>query len=627
MAGAGGAQVSEADYADDYDGQTRLQVSTLVSTNVVLGRLDSVQTEMTAQFQQMLTMLQQGPVRQRSRTLSMHSQVEHVDFNSETTRVCCHPCLQVHTNGHHSQVVANPTTSIVTFSILSPDASLSYDRIKLRLEEYRTLLASDSDTIKLSTENGKTIICRKRANEMGEYLDQAEILLRDVLQSRDISTLVVLHHLRDLAKVLDNLKLYDECRLTGNCALDLAEALGRRSLEFKQEQAETLALIARLSVYQSRALTLAIQAVSICEEVVANNASHSNKFRLLIVLTRAGGAGDWVSDHLFAQWMGRAVQLMMKQLPPTMVDPSLRGMIYCNYGRGLSGLRQYANALEAFHESISICRTLVNTNPATYIILARALTGMGIVLHNLGKYDDAIVAYKEAREICMTFSVQDPLQYNEMMAITLHSYGVALWELNQVSEAATLEKQAISLYRNVAETGKECARSLCSALHSHGYTCYLLGQHAEAVLLYQESILLRRPFAAADHEEEQYLIVALHHIANCLHALDRRADANAAANEALERNHGRVYGGCRYAPDFRACFVCRRGMTHDLISNVSPLPSLRAVSSPHRAEHPAAEAPLTEETANTSVHKETANTSVHKERGKILGLFRWNRAR
>jgi hypothetical protein len=122
--------------------------------------------------------------------------------------------------------VANPTTSIVTFSILSPDASLSYDHIKLRLEEYHTLLASDLDTIELSTKNGKTVICRKQENEMKEYLDHAELLLQGIVQSRDISMLIVLHYLHDLSEVLDNLKLYDECHLTGNCALDLAEALG-----------------------------------------------------------------------------------------------------------------------------------------------------------------------------------------------------------------------------------------------------------------------------------------------------------------------------------------------------------------------------------------------------------------
>jgi hypothetical protein len=120
--------------------------------------------------------------------------------------------LKVHIHGYHSQVVANTITSIVTFSVLSPDASLSYDHIKLRLEEYHTLPASDSDTIELSTVNGKTAICRKQANEMEGYLDQAEILLRSVIQSRDISSITVLYH---LFKVLVNLKLYDEYRLTG----------------------------------------------------------------------------------------------------------------------------------------------------------------------------------------------------------------------------------------------------------------------------------------------------------------------------------------------------------------------------------------------------------------------------
>ena len=83
----GAALVSEADCADHHHCQVRLQVCTLISTNVVLGRLDSVQTEMAAQFQQMLSMLQQGLVRQCSRSLSMHSQVEPAGFNSQTTRV------------------------------------------------------------------------------------------------------------------------------------------------------------------------------------------------------------------------------------------------------------------------------------------------------------------------------------------------------------------------------------------------------------------------------------------------------------------------------------------------------------------------------------------------------------
>ena len=481
--------------------------------------------------------------------------------------------------------MANTTTSTVAFSILSPDASLSYDRIKLRLEEYRTLLASDSDTIELPTENGKTVLCRKQANEMEDYLDEAEELLRDIVQSRDISTLVVLHNLRDLTKVLDNLKLYDECRLTGNCALDLAEALGRRSLEFRHEQADTLALVAGLSVYQPRARTLFTHAVSICEEVVENNASHSNKHKLLIVLDRAG---YWAHDHflaLSAQWLERAIQLMTKELPPTMVHPHSRSITYHNYGHSLRRLKQYSNALEAFHKAVSIRRTLVDNDPATHIpYFAEALMSMGVTHNVIGKHDDATVAYKEVLEICTTMSTQDPLRYNELRAKTLLNYGATLQDLNQVSESAVVKKQAVSLFRNLAQTGNECTNLLCDALHNYGISCALLGQHAEVVLAFQESIPVLRALVATDPEEEFYLIVALHNIANSFRALDKYAEANTAATEFLERNHGRVLENCRYAPDFSACFVCQRGIIPDSLQNTSaPHPVTRAIFSLWRA--------------------------------------------
>ena len=449
--------------------------------------------------------------------------------------------------------MANKTTSIVTFSILSPDTSLSYDRIKLRLEEDRTLLASDSDTIELWTENGRTVICRKQAKEMEEYLDQAEILLRDVVQSRDISTLVVLYRLRDLAGVLDNLKLYDECRLTGNCALDLAEALGRRSLEFRQEQAETLAHIAGLSVYEPRARTFYIQAVSICEDVVEDNPSHSNKYKLLTVLTRAGhkALGD-PSVH----WLERAVLLMTKELPPTMVPAYFRSAIYYNYGHGLFELKQYANAAEAYHESISIRRVLVNNNPVKYNYrLATTLFNMGHTLRAIGKYDDAIAAYKENLDICAAMSAQDPPRYRELMADTLINYGVTLWNFNQFPEAVVIQKQAVSLYRDL---GHERTQQLYTALYNYGSSCYLLGKHAEAVLAYQESILLLRARAATHPKEGRYLRRALHNIANSFNALGKSVEANAAAIEALERNHGRVSKRCKYPRDFKSCFVCQR---------------------------------------------------------------------
>ena len=398
---------------------------------------------------------------------------------------------------------------------------------------------------------------------MEEFLDRAEILLRDIARSRDIATIVVLHHLRDLSKVLDNLKLYDECRLTGNCALDLAEALGRRSLEFRHDQAETLALIAGLSVYRPRARTLFIQAVSICEEVVENNPSYSNKHRLLIVLDRAGYCA---SGQLRAQWLGHAIQLMTKELPPTMVHPGLCSVIYNNYGNGLRQLRQYSSALDAYHEAISIRRVLVNNNPAkNNLYLAEILMNMGVLLSDLGKYDDAIVAYKETLEICMTMSVQDILPYNVLMAKTHFYYGVALWKVNQVSEAAAVEKRAISLLRSLAQTSDEFTKSLSNALHNYGNSCGSLGQHAEAVIVYQESILLRRALAATDSEEEENLTATLHDMAVSFSALHQYAEANMANMGRFSRVAFRPGSNCHSWPASRPQdpgLACGTGSCH-----------------------------------------------------------------
>ena len=460
--------------------------------------------------------------------------------------------------------MANTTTSIVTFSVLSPDTSLSYDRIKLRLEEYRTLLASGSDTIELSTENGKTVICRKRAKEMEEFLDQAEILLRDVVQSRDMSTLVVLHHLRDLTEILDKLQLHDECRLTGDCALGLAEALGRRSLEFRQEQADIFVLIAGLTVYQPRARTLFIRAVSICEEVVDNDGSHSNKKKLLDVL---GSAGTWASGSpgaLGAQWLESAVQLMANELPPSMVHHDCRRAIYYNYGNCLSSLNQHANATMAYRESLSSCRILVNNNPVKYKYrIARTLMYMASTFDDLGQYEAAIVAFQEVLDIGVAMSAQDPLQFNELMARTLINYGITLGNLNRFSEAAEMQKEAALFYRKPAPTGREWewTRQLYSALYFYGSSCYSLGEHAEAVLAYQESIVLQRTRASTHPQEEVDLARALHNIANSFNALGNRVEANAAAIEALQRNHGRVFEPCIPPSNLMSCLVCQRVMT------------------------------------------------------------------
>ena len=266
-------------------------------------------------------------------------------------------------------------------------------------------------------------------------------------------------------------------------------------------------------------------------------------------------AGCWASGDLGVQWLERAIELMTKELPPTMVYPGFRSVIYNNYGNHLHQLKQYANAAEAYQKSISTRRTLLSNNPAKHsYYFVVALINMGRTFGQLGKHD-AIAAFREALDICKRMSAHYPLQYNELMANTLSSYGATLTKLNQFSEAAALEKQAISFYRNL---GHEQTENLCIALHNYGHSCYSLGKHAEAVLAYQESIPLWRARAATDPEEEIYLRWALHDIANSFNALGKYVEADAAAIEALERNHGRVFEPCDYPPEFKSCFVCQK---------------------------------------------------------------------
>ena len=195
----------------------------------------------------------------------------------------------------------------------------------------------------------------------------------------------------------------------------------------------------------------------------------------------------------------------------------------------------------------------------------------------LNNYDDALASHKEAIELCRAISAQYPLQYNEMIALTLHNYALALSHLGQFSEAAALEKEAMSLFRDLAKIGKEVSKSLCLCLRMYGVCCNSLGQHTEAVIVYQEVITIQRAQIARE-TEGTYLATALHHMANSLYALGKDDDADAAAIEALQMHHGELLRVCFYAPNFSSCFVYQRIITSNPLSPLAgpslPLPAV-----------------------------------------------------
>jgi tetratricopeptide (TPR) repeat protein len=369
--------------------------------------------------------------------------------------------------------------------------------------------------------------------------------------------ILVLHRLRDLAKVFDNLKLGEECCLTGDSALNLAVVLGQRSHEFRCDQAETMALIAGLSAYQLRARALFSEAISICEEVDAKDASVSSKMRLFTVLARAG---CWSKAHpdRGAQWLKRAVQLITTGPLSTMVPSYLCSIIFNTYGNHLCALKQYADAVQVCQNAVSIQYTLVNNDRVRYTpFLVRSFITMGDAHCNLGGYHDAIAAYKAAEEYCRASSAQDPLQYSALLARLLHQYGTALSNLNQVSEAAEVQKEAISHCRKLSRTGPEENTLFCSALHDYGTSCHILGKHRDAVFAFTESIRVGRVLVSTDSTTK--LMYTLHNMANSLDALGEHDQANSTASKALQMNQGRVLEHCRYRPRFSSCSVCQWG--------------------------------------------------------------------
>ena len=424
---------------------------------------------------------------------------------------------------------------------------------------------------------------------MEQFLDQAETLLQGVTQSRNTSAIVTLHRLRDLAEVLDNLELYDECRLAGNSALNLVGALGRWSLEFKQEEADTLALIAGLSAYQPTAREFFTKAVIICREMVAEDTSYSRKLSLLSVL---GRAAYWADGHpeLGAQWLGQAVRLITTEIPSAMVPAGFSSSTYHNYGICLGKLGRYNEAMEMSCIAVPIYRTLAKDNPVTYTSrLASALVNMGKSLVDLRQYSNAADVYKEALKNWRVASAQDPLQWNTQLAHALCNYGIILLNLDQVSEAAKMEKEAVSLYHSFAQAEGDYSEWLGSSLHNYGWACHLLEQHAKAVPAFEECILIWRTLLIKSYQYTHTLANSLHDMAISLHFLGRHREADAAARECIQLAGDKALKGCQYEPNLYQCFVCQRVAGNLRI--VTAFPAKAAVDD-HLANHPPTPLPL-----------------------------------
>jgi hypothetical protein len=139
----------------------------------------------------------------------------------------------------------------------------------MNVEEYTQLLRSDSPTIEFHTKNGKTITCQKEADEMDVLLKRSGETLQATVEQEDTPLMDILHQLRGLAIVLDQLKPQEETSGVGDNGIKPAQGLG--------SQVETIPLTDGSEEGKSRRSPAVSQAISICGPIVSEYGSDSAK--------------------------------------------------------------------------------------------------------------------------------------------------------------------------------------------------------------------------------------------------------------------------------------------------------------------------------------------------------------
>ena len=405
----------------------------------------------------------------------------------------------------------------------------------MRLEEYTQHLKSDSPTIAFSTEHGKMIVCRKQANEIEDLLKSAKQLLQDMIEAKNVSTIEAIHRLRDLAQVLNQLKLQEECLVVGDCAIKLAQALGLRAVKFQVVTAQTIILIAGLDVYKSRMRPLFIQAISLCEATMIEDESDSARIMLLTVLSYAGTFARGY-PALSAQWLGRAVDLIA-ELPSAMVTDELRSLVYHSYGLSLVKLEQYPKALAAGEYAVELFRSLASKYDGPYHKgnLACALKDHGATLSKMGHSMNALSVEHEAVSLFRALVVRGQEEQKDNLADTLLNYGYSLYEVCRFEDAINVQQEAVSLCRAlVVRGGEEQKERLAVALQDLGYTLSKMGRLEDVVGVQRENVTLFRALAVhGQAKQKKQLAFALQNYGNTLLKMQCLEDALSAKLEVV----------------------------------------------------------------------------------------------
>ncbi len=113
----------------------------------------------------------------------------------------------------------------------------------------------------------------------------------------------------------------------------------------------------------------------------------------------------------------------------------------------VSNLNRHEESLGATQESITLYRSLVDKNPASYTPnLVSQLGNLGVWLLNLNRHEELLGATQESITLYQSLIDKNPASYTPDLVSQLGNLGVWLSNLNWHEESLGATQQSITLY-------------------------------------------------------------------------------------------------------------------------------------------------------------------------------------
>ncbi len=196
-------------------------------------------------------------------------------------------------------------------------------------------------------------------------------------------------------------------------------------------------------------------------------------------------SGPSVNTSLAAQWIRELAQTarleLLLDLEANMPDSSLE-------------LREIA--AEVTEKLIGLLRRIQRGQAAPE--LARLLNNQGVRLGELGRREEAEAAAREAVAIYRLLAQARPDAFLPGLAASLNNHGTMLSELGRREEAEAAAREAVAVYRQLAQARPDAfLPDLAMSLNNHGIRLSAMGRREEAEAAAREAVAVYRLLAQA----------------------------------------------------------------------------------------------------------------------------------